>query len=158
MKRKWTTEEIITHFTLPSEEKVWLGSNERPNHLGKALQLKFFQYEGRFAEGLYEIPEEAIAYVAQQLHLNEQVIGEYEWGGRTAKDHRRDIRKYLGFRPATAQDKIAMREWIKDHVLPEEYRPSHIKVLFYAQLFTERIEPPSQQEMDRVIARIGSVR
>ena len=37
MKREWTTEEIITHFTLPSEEKVWLGSNERPNHLGKAF-------------------------------------------------------------------------------------------------------------------------
>lgn len=152
MKPEWTTEVIITYFTLQSEEKVWLGSNEGHNHLGKALQLKFFQYEGRFAEGLYEIPEEAIAYVAQQLHLNEQVIEEYEWRGRTAKDHWRDVRKYSGFRPATAQDKIAIREWIKGHVLPEEYRSSHIRVLFYAQLRIERIEPPGQQEMDRVIA------
>ncbi|RMG76285.1 MAG: Tn3 family transposase [Chloroflexi bacterium] len=152
MKPDWTTETIITHFTLQSEERAWLGSNEAHNHLGKALQLKFFQYEGRFAEGLYEIPEEAIAYVAQQLHVAEQIIGEYEWRGRTAKDHRRDVRKYLGFRPVTAQDKIEMREWIKGHVLPEEYRPSHIRVLLYAQLRTERIEPPSQQEIDRVIA------
>lgn len=152
MKPEWTTEAIITHFTLQSEERAWLGSNERHNHLGKALQLKFFQYDGRFAEGLKEIPEEAIVYVAQQLHLNEQTIEDYQWRGRTAKDHRRDIRKYLGFHPATAQDKIEMREWIKGHLLPEEYRPSHMKVLLYAQLRTERIEPPSQQEIDRVIA------
>ena len=152
MKVKWTTEEIITHFTLSSEEHAWLGSSDPHNHLGKTLQLKFFQSAGRFAEGLLEIPDEAIVYVAQQLHLDAGAIEGYEWLGRTAKYHRRDIRKYLGFRPCTAQDKIEMREWIKDYVLPEEYRPSHIKVLFYAQLRTERIEPPSQQEMDRVIA------
>ena len=152
MKLEWTTEAIITHFTLQSEEQAWLGSSDPHNHLGKALQLKFFQYEGRFAEELLEIPDEAIVYVAQQLHLDAGAIEDYEWLGRTAKDHRHDIRKYLGFRPCTAQDKIEMREWIKSDVLPEEYRSSHVKVLLYARLRTERIEPPSQQEIDRVIA------
>jgi len=117
MKPEWTTETIIAHFTLQSEERAWLGNNEAHNHLGKALQLKFFQYEGRFAEGLYEIPEEAIVYVAQQLHVNEQAIGEYEWRGRTSKDHRRDIRKYLGFRPATAQDKVALQCQLRQNEL-----------------------------------------
>ena len=45
--------------------------NEPHNHLGKALQLKYFQYNGRFAESVSEIPDEAIRYLAQQLHLDE---------------------------------------------------------------------------------------
>jgi len=151
MKRDWTTEAIITHFTLQSEEQAWLGMNEPHNHLGKALQLKYFQYDGRFAESVSEIPDEAVRYLAQQLHLDEQVMEQYQWLGRTARDHRRAIREYLNFRPATAQDKIEMREWIKDHVLPEEYRPSYIRALLYAQLHATRIEPPTQQEIERVI-------
>jgi len=152
MKPEWTTEAIITHFTLQSEEQAWLGINDPHNHLGKVILLKFFQYEGRFPEGLSEIPEEAFVYLAQQLHLDEQVIDLYQWSGRTAKDHRRAIRDYLGFHPATAQDKMDMREWIKSNLLPKEYRPSHLKVLLYGQLRAERIEPPSHQEIERIIS------
>jgi hypothetical protein len=39
--------------------------------LGKAVLLKFFQYEGRFPESVAELPSAVVEYVAQQLNLAE---------------------------------------------------------------------------------------
>ena len=50
MKRDWLADEIIEHFTLLPPEIEFLGSNDPHNHLGKAILLKFFEYEGRFPE------------------------------------------------------------------------------------------------------------
>jgi len=47
MKRDWSTEEIIEHFTLLPADIAFLGNNDPHNHLGKALLLKFFEYEGK---------------------------------------------------------------------------------------------------------------
>ena len=52
MKQQWNIDELEEHFELLPPEIEWLGDNADHNHLGKAIQLKFFQFEGRFPEGL----------------------------------------------------------------------------------------------------------
>ena len=89
MKQQWDVEEMVEHFALLPPEVSILGRNEPHNHLGKALLLKFFQYEGRFPENKAEIPPDIIEYVAQQLSLSPETINDYKWDGRTIKDHRR---------------------------------------------------------------------
>jgi len=101
MKRDWSTDEVIEHFTLLPAEMEFLGSNDPHNHLGKAALLKFFGYEGRFPEDASELPSAILAYIAQQLDLPEQAIGKYNWRGRRIKEHRKDIRELMGFHPAT---------------------------------------------------------
>ena len=67
MKQGWTINEIIEHFTLLEDEQEFIGINASRNKLGKALLLKFFQYEFRFPEDESEIPRQAVEYIAQQL-------------------------------------------------------------------------------------------
>ena len=50
MKREWHIEELEEHFTLLPPEIDSLQGNTDHNRLGKAVLLKYFQYEGRFPE------------------------------------------------------------------------------------------------------------
>jgi hypothetical protein len=62
-------QEIIEYFTLLPNERQFLGRKEDHNRLGKALQLKFFQYAGKFPEDVGEMPTLIITYMVQQLDL-----------------------------------------------------------------------------------------
>lgn len=104
MKRQWDIEELIEHFTLLPKELDFLSNKTGPTRLGCALLLKCFQFEGRFPEAKNEIPRAVIDYVAHQLKLEAADFQHYDWDGRTIKYHRSQIREYLEFREATAQD------------------------------------------------------
>ena len=56
MKQQWNIDELEEHFELLPPEIEWLGVNADHNHLGKAIQLKFFQFEGRFPEEETDVP------------------------------------------------------------------------------------------------------
>jgi TnpA family transposase len=152
MKRDWSTGEIIEHFTLLPAEIAFLGSNDPHNHLGKALLLKFFEYEGRFPEGLGEVPPAIIAYIAQQLDLPSEVIHQYDWNARRIKDHRADIRELMGFRPVTLADQDELRNWLLNETFPHEHRPVYLEQQIYARLRKLRIEPPSKGRVKRIIS------
>ena len=74
MKPDWTTNELIEQFTLLESEQELARANAPHNKLGKALLLKFFQYEARFPEGQTEIPLQVIDYVAQQLGVSAEAL------------------------------------------------------------------------------------
>jgi TnpA family transposase len=152
MDQNWNSDEIIEHFTLSPADVAFLGSNDPHNQLGKALLLKFFQQEYRFPENISEIPQAIIEYAAQQLDLPYQVIERYEWGGTRMREHRVEIRELMGFRAATLADQETWRTWLMTEVLPDEYRPSHLAQRLYQHLRREHIEPPTQKQVDRLIA------
>jgi len=49
--------------------------------------LKFFEIDGRFPRGSIEVPLAAVAYVANQLHLDAGEFGAYSLSGRTVEYH-----------------------------------------------------------------------
>ncbi len=153
MTQDWNTDETIEHFTLLPSEFEFLGSNDPHNQLGKALMLKFFQQEYRFPESKTEIHQFVIEYVAQQLDIPATFINEYDWKGERSKDHRKDIRELLGFRPATLQDQQRLRTWLLTEVIPHEYRPVHLEQLVYQRLHREHMEPPTQMQIERLVIR-----
>lgn len=152
MNHDWNPDDIIEHFTLLPSEIRFLGSNDPHNHLGKALLLKFFQHQGRFPESAADIPLAIIEYVAQQLDLPQEVISQYDWHGRRLKEHKRDIRELLGFRPAKLTDQNELRTWLMRDVLPHEHRPVYLEQLAFQYLRRLYIEPPSQKQVTRLIA------
>lgn len=154
MTQEWHDDDIIEQFTLLSPEIKFLGINNPHNHLGKALLLKFFQQNYRFPEGLTEIPDQAIEYVAQQLDLPPHVIKQYEWGGTRMREHRTDIRDLMGFRRATLVDQETLRAWLMSDVLPHEFRPDHMEQLIYQHLRREHIEPPTQKQISKLITSV----
>ena len=100
MKKDWTPEELIEAFSMTSEEVNWVYGATPHNVLGKAVLIKVFQHHGRFPEDLREIPDEVVAYIAQQVGMPEIVFSDYQLAGRTAERHRQTIREYLGFHPS----------------------------------------------------------
>jgi hypothetical protein len=152
MKQDWTIDEIIEHFTLLEDEQEFIGANAPHNKLGKALLLKFFQYEFRFPEEQSEIPLQAVDYIAQQLDLSPSIFAAYKWHGRSIKDHRKDIRESIGFHPATLADQDQLRDWLLNEILPDEYRPFYLEERVYDRLRKLRIEPPSKKQIKRLIS------
>ena len=151
MHSDWTSDDVIEHFTLSSAEFEFLGNNAPHNHLGKAILLKFFQYAYRFPEGIAEIHATIIEYVAQQLDVPATAIEQYNWTGRSLKQHRKEIREQMGFRPATLDDQKDLRLWLISDVLPHEYRPDHLEQLVYQRLRREHIEPPTRNRIMRLV-------
>lgn len=151
MKREWTIDEIIEQFTLLGDEQKFVKANRPHNRLGKALLLKFFQYEARFPEDRSEIPPQVIDYMAQQLEVLPTVFEEYQWQGRSIKDHRNAIRELYGFRPATLMDQNELRDWILNEIMPDEYRPIYLEERVYARLRALHIEPPTKGRVKRLV-------
>lgn len=151
MKREWTSNEIIEQFSLLGDEQEFVKANSPHNRLGKALLLKFFQYEARFPESQSEIPPQVIEYVAQQLGVLPTILEEYHWQGRSIKDHRNAIRERYGFRPATLKDQSELRDWLLDEVLPDEHRPIYLEDRIYTRLRELHIEPPTKGRVKRLV-------
>ena len=151
MKRQWDIEELIEHFTLIQEDLDLLANKSGPTRLGFALLLKCFQYEGRFPHGKHEIPKDVVSYVAHQLKLNASIYAQYDWEGRTIKAHRTQIREQLEFREATALDTQEMTQWLIAEHLASDQHLEHLKVLVAKRFRASKIEPPTNERMERLI-------
>jgi Domain of unknown function (DUF4158) len=58
MKRTWTSEELLEHFTLLPDELTAIGNKSGATRLGFAVLLKCLQYEGRFPHPIPSIPQD----------------------------------------------------------------------------------------------------
>lgn len=104
MKRNWSLEELIEHWTILPKEQKLLSKKSGTNKLGLALLLKFYQYQRRFPALKREIPSPVVSFVAQQLNIDSGKFDKYNFDGRTIKIHRAMIRNFLGIREATLSD------------------------------------------------------
>ena len=93
MKRRWTDDELSQHFTLQPNEIALLTSTTDHNRLGFAVLLKFFEYVGRFPENASSVPSSIIRHLAKQLDILPQAFEQYDFGGRSIRQHRARIRQ-----------------------------------------------------------------
>lgn len=57
MKRQWTNEELVEHWTLSPKELDLIGDSKTDhNLLGAACLLKYFQHEGQFPSQKQDVP------------------------------------------------------------------------------------------------------
>jgi TnpA family transposase len=152
MKRQWQTEELLDYWTLqPEEQELLVGKKADHNRLAFVLLLKFFQIAGYFPRRRQDIPKVVQDFVAQRLGLLSDILQDYDWLGRTARVYRNQIRKQLGFREATGEDKIHLKQWLIDSALPQEQEEDRLLLLLQEHLRTLRIESPALAQMKRLI-------
>lgn len=152
MKRQWTQEELLTHFTLSPHELDLIGDSKADHTLlGFAVLLKYFHYEGRFPSHKQEVPSLIIAHLAQQLGIVPEKILAYDWEGRTIKAHRAAIRTFLQVREATLADEEAMIEWLCHQVLPEQRQEDVIIASVYTYCKEGRLDPPTSDRIQRLV-------
>jgi TnpA family transposase len=97
--------DIETFFTLSRADRAQIPrTTSAANRLGFALQLGTLRFLGFCPDDLSTIPEVVAAYVARQLDVAPSELARYGRRGQTRTEHLRQIRRYLGFRKATAGD------------------------------------------------------
>ncbi|WP_212735575.1 DUF4158 domain-containing protein [Herbidospora galbida] len=97
-------DELVGNWTLVGDELALLSNRRGPTKLAFALLLRFYALNGRFPKGRYELPDQAVGYVARLVRIPAEDLALYEWDGRTIKDHRKDIREFFGFRECSVAD------------------------------------------------------
>ncbi len=104
MKRRWTEEELVERWTLFPDELALIGAKTDHTRLGFAVMLRFFGGKGRFPRDKHEVPAEVLRFVGGQVGEPAEGWLRYDWGGRSIKYHRVQIREFFGFREATVED------------------------------------------------------
>src|SRR6266699_1335860 len=152
MKRHWTNEELVEHWTLSSKELDLIGDSKTDhNLLGAACLLKYFQYEGRFPAQKQDIPPIVIVHLSQQLGVVPEKIIPYDWEGRTIKAHRAAMRAFLGVHEATLADEEALVEWLCNEVLAEQRQEEALIASFSTRCKEQRIDPPTPDRVRRLV-------
>ena len=151
MKRKWENHELAEHWTIEKEEQQQIRQKRGINRLSFALLLKFFQLKGRFPEKKNEIPRVVRAFVAEQLSVDEEDYGQYNWEGRGIKRHRSEIRKLHGFHRMRANEFDSLRQWLIDEIVPQAVDERKLKALLYEELRGRKIEPPTYGRIERLV-------
>lgn len=151
MKRQWENEELIEHWMLSAWDLAQLGNKTGATRLGFAILLKFFQRAGRFPTFKNEVPGVVITFVATQAGVPAEAYLQYDWQGRTIKDHRAEIRKLLDFRESTVADAEQMKQWLMAEVLPQEHQDERLREEAYAWFRREHLEAPTSDRLTRLI-------
>jgi hypothetical protein len=153
MRREWEPEDLIASWTLIEPDWELIGSKPGSTRLGFAVLLKFFEIDGRFPEYAAEVPEQAVAYLAEQVKVDAALFGKYSWSGRTSERHRAQVRKALGFRECSLADQEALALWLSREVCPTEFRREALRdaVLAHCRSETVRLEPPTFGQISRLV-------
>jgi Domain of unknown function (DUF4158) len=142
MKRTWTSEELLEHFTLLPEELTAVGNKSGATRLGFAVLLKCFQYEGRFLRSRQEAAPEAVRFLATQVGVEATLFAQYLWEGRTIEAHRAQIREMAKIRECRRADEEALLDWLCAEVFDHERHPDRLRELIRAECRTRAIEAP----------------
>lgn len=152
MKRTWTHEELLDHWTLlPAERMLIEEAHTESNRLGYALLLKWFQYEGRFPQAPLAVPAPVVDFLAQQLGISPEAWRSYPWHSRTMERQRATIRQYYGMREATVSDGEDLVAWLVDQVLPNQRQREALTTALYARCRAMQIEPPAPRRIERLL-------
>jgi hypothetical protein len=142
MKRTWTPEELLEHFTLLPDELEAVGNKSGPTRLEFAVLLKCLQYEARFPRSRQEVAPEVVRFLAAQVGVDAMLFAQYAWEGRTIEAHRAQIRELAKIRECRRADEEALLNWLTTEVLVHEQHPERLHELIRAECRTRRIEAP----------------
>lgn len=148
---RWSREELLEHWTLLPRELALLTQKKKPNRLGFAIILKFYQYEGQFPSNKREIPHQVIGYVADQLKVDPQQFDGYDFEGRTIKVHRVAIRDFLGFHEATLSEQKSLKTWLEKQVLAYDLKTDSLIIAAKTHLRSLSIEPPTAEQLEKLV-------
>ena len=143
--------EAIEHFTLSGDETALLRNKTRATRIGFAAMLKFVQWKGRFPRGRAEIPDAAAVHLSKQAGVEPGMLAWYDFNGRAAETHRREIRKHTGFHPCSVSDSAKLAGWLAVNIAQEERRVTPIRALLLAHCKEALIEPPTADRISAII-------
>lgn len=83
MARDLGLDDVVDHFTLIGDELDLLHAKSGSTRLGFAALLKFLLWRGRFPRAAHELPDDAVAHLARQVHVPAGELASFEFASRT---------------------------------------------------------------------------
>ena len=80
------------------------------------------------------------------------LFAKYSWTGRSIKYYRSQIRKVYGTRPPTEADEDRWAQWLADEMCPAETNRDRLADALRRRCRSEKVEPPSTGQVERVVA------
>jgi TnpA family transposase len=138
-------------WTLEADEFKLLPGMTDKGRLGFAIQLKFRQIRDRYPEYLDEINPTVVHWVADQIGVSVTTLSAYELDSRQGQRHRQVIRRHLGYQLPKGSDLKRLTTWLVDDVLSFDPQARHGRDLALDWCSTQRLEPPANDHLDRII-------
>lgn len=151
MRRDWGPEDLIASWTLLEPDRELVANKTGPTRIGFVALLKYFEIEGRFPQYAAEVPDPAIAYLAEQVKVDPALFTKYDFASRAATYHRTQIRQALGFRECSEQDQDRLADWLAREVCPAELRRDRLREAVTARCRAMRVEPPTPGQIARLV-------
>ncbi|MGH3546742.1 MAG: DUF4158 domain-containing protein [Pseudonocardiaceae bacterium] len=152
VRREWEPEDLIAHWTLVEPDWRLVANKSGATRLGFSAVLKFFEVEGRFPGYAAEVPERAVAYLAEQVKVDAALFAKYDFSSRSAKYHRMQIREELGFRECSEADQAQLGGWLSRELCPMQLRREQLRDAVIARCRAERLEPPTSGQLSRLVS------
>ena len=153
MKQLWSPQELEMYWSLTPEQVIFCRKSARSkNLLPFALQFKFLENEGRFPRQRNEFAMPVIRFVAEQLEVHRDTLLDYEFDSRSCERHRRTIRDWLRFRPSGAEDLAALKDYLLNEFPLSPLSRDELREDSLEWFRQRRIEPPTIEQLDRLIA------
>lgn len=132
------------------EELGLLKNKTSETRLGYAVFYKYFKINNRFPQQKNDISNEFITCISEQLGLDCELFSQYDWNSRSATYHRKQIREYFGFREYSESDTEILKKWLIE-VIDYNDDVDYLKEEFYKRLRKLRVEPTSNENIERII-------
>ncbi|GGM73997.1 hypothetical protein GCM10012275_50880 [Longimycelium tulufanense] len=86
------------------------------------------------------------------MKVDAALFAKYSFTSRIAKYHRTQIRRALGFRPATEADEARWAGWLATEVCPVESDRGRLAAAVRRRCRSEKVEPPAFGQVERAVA------
>ncbi len=107
-----SSEDIVGKWGLSFDDVEFINARPKAMRVGLAAQLKSFQHTGQFLSAWSDIPEDACAYLGEQLDSQLLNATLYDFKGRSARRHCAEIIIYLGFARMSGDHRSALLGWL----------------------------------------------
>ena len=152
MRAEWEPDELIDAWTLTGSDWDLVANKTGVTRLGFTVMLKFYEIEGRFPAYCEEVPQAAVTYLGSLVKVEPALFAKYSWRGRTIEYHRAQIRRAYGTRPPTEADEDRWAQWLAQEICPTETNRDRLAAALRRRCRSEKVEPPSTGQVERVIA------
>jgi Domain of unknown function (DUF4158) len=134
--------ELVRHYTL-SEADLAAIRRCRGDHnrLGRALMLCYLRYPGRPLRIGERPPEPLLAFVAEQIDVLPQTIGDYLSAERNRQSHAAYLQDRLRLRPFGTRPAAELTTWLLPRAIEDE-RLGHLAELVVQECRQRRVVLP----------------
>lgn len=155
VRRDWELEDLIDCWTVTEDEQALVANKYGDTRLGFCLLLKYFALEGRFPAKVADVPDAAVDYMARQVGVAASGFTAGYLSGRSASDHRAQIREYFGFRVCSRADEDKLIDWLAARVCPSELNEERQREALLAKCREDGLEPPGR--ISRILGAAGRI-